>query len=233
MRLLKILLLLVAASAFSQETPPVMVQDTTFFTKVDSLYREDQFYFSVTYNLLQHKPAKFSLNGFSTGLSLGFLRDMPINKKRTYAIAAGLGVSYNKYHNNLRVTENNGDYNYEILENVGYSKNKLEQLFLELPIEFRWRNSTFESHKFYRVYTGFKIRYLLLDKTKFVGDQTIVVSNNSDFNQFQFGPYVALGFNTWNFHAYYGLTPLFKSAAVNGEKIDTKTLNFGLMFYIL
>jgi outer membrane protein with beta-barrel domain len=233
MRLLKILFLFVAASAFSQEKLPLTVQDTTFFTKVDNLYREDQFYFSVTYNLLQNKPQKFSLNGFSTGIGIGFLRDMPINKKRTYALAAGLGISYNKYHSNLLVTESGGDYTYEILEDVSYSKNKLEQLFLDLPIEFRWRNSTSESHKFYRVYAGFKVRYLLFNKTKFVGDETVIVFNNKDFNQFQVGPYIAMGFNTWNFHAYYGLTPLFKSAQANGNAIEMKTLNFGLMFYIL
>ncbi|AWI24793.1 porin family protein [Flavobacterium pallidum] len=233
MRLLKILCLFVAATAFSQEQPPVKVQDTTFFTKVDSLYREDQFYFSVTYNLLQHKPPGFSLNGFSTGISMGFLRDMPINKRRTYAIAAGLGISYNKYHNNLLVTESGGGHNYEILEDVSYSKNKLEQVFLDLPIEFRWRNSTPESHKFYRIYAGFKVRYLLMNKTKFVGDETITVFKNKDFNQIQVGPYVATGFNTWNFHVYYGLTPLFKSAQVNGKPIEMRTLNFGLMFYIL
>ncbi len=232
MRFPKILFLFVAITAFSQEKQPLTVQDTTFFTKVDSLYREDQFYFSVTYNLLQNKPVDFSLNGFSTGISVGFLRDMPINRRRTYAIAAGLGVSYNKYHNNLRVTESGGDYNYEILD-ASYSKNKLEQLFLDLPIEFRWRNSTPESHKFYRIYAGFKLRYLLFNKTKFVGDDTVVVLNNKDFNQFQVGPYLATGFNTWNFHVYYGLTPLFKSAALNGENIKMKTLNFGLMFYIL
>lgn len=233
MRFLKIFLLFIATAAFSQEKPPLTVQDTTFFTKVDSLYREDQFYFSVTYNLLQDKPADFSLNGFSTGISVGFLRDMPINKRRTYAIAAGLGISYNKYHSNLMVTESGGDYVYEILEAVNYSKNKLEQLFLDLPIEFRWRNSTAESHKFYRVYAGFKVRYLLFNKTKFIGDNTNIVLNNKDFNQFQVGPYLATGFNTWNFHVYYGLTPLFKSAAVNGKNIEMKTLNFGLMFYIL
>ncbi|AWA28985.1 hypothetical protein HYN48_02165 [Flavobacterium magnum] len=233
MRFLKILCLFVATTAFSQEKPPVTVQDTTFFTRVDSLYREDQFYFSVTYNLLQHKPPGVALNGFSTGIGLGFLRDMPVNRKRTRAIAAGLGISYNKYHNNLQVTEAGGGYNYAILEDVSYSKNKLEQLFLDLPIELRWRNSTPESHKFYRVYLGFKLRYLLLNKTKFVGDETIVVLKNKDFNSFQIGPYLATGFNTWNFHVYYGLTPLFKSAQLNGKSIDMRTLNFGLMFYIL
>ena len=235
MRFLSVLFLLIAVSSFSQEKEPLPLteKDTVFYTKIDSLYREDQFYFGLTYNLLRQKPEGFSQNGLSTGINIGFLRDMPLNKKRTFAIAAGFGFSYNKYHQDLLVTEMGGVANYEILEDVNYSRNKLEQVFLDLPIEIRWRNSTYESHKFWRIYTGFKVRYLLLNKTKFVGETTITVLNNNDFNKFQYGPYIAFGFNTWNFHAYYGLNPIFKSAQIDGQSIDMKTLNLGLMFYIL
>jgi len=235
MRFLFVLFLWVTAVSFSQEKEslPLTEKDTVFYTKIDSLYREDQFYFGLTYNVLRQKPEGFSQNGLSTGINIGFLRDMPLNKKRTFAIAAGFGFSYNKYHQDLLVTEIGGVANYEILQDVNYSRNKLEQVFVDLPIEIRWRNSTYESHKFWRIYTGFKVRYLLFNKTKFVGETNITVLNNDDFNKVQYGPYIAFGFNTWNFHAYYGLNPLFKSAKIDGESIDMKTLNLGLMFYIL
>jgi hypothetical protein len=232
MRFSNIIILFFALNVFSQEKSPGTQQDT-LFTKIDSLYREDQFYFAVTYNILQKTPAGFSQNGLSTGLCLGFLRDMPINKKRTMAIAAGFGFSYNKYHENLLVSESAGPYNYEIVEGNSYSKNKLEQVFVDLPVEFRWRNSTPESHKFWRVYAGFKARYLIYDKTIFVGETTIRVQNNKDFNKWQYGPYIAFGYNTWNFHVYYGLNPLYKSAKIGEKPIDMQTLNLGLMFYIL
>jgi hypothetical protein len=41
--------------------------------KIDSLYREDQFYFGFTYNTLQEKPSGLSQKKFSVGLSAGFL----------------------------------------------------------------------------------------------------------------------------------------------------------------
>lgn len=234
MRILILLLLFCTLDSFSQETPPFQtLRDTVFYTKVDSLYREDQFYLGVTYNLLQQKPSGFSQNGFSSGINIGFLRDMPINKKRTFAIAAGLGFSYNKYHQDLLVTETGGVRTYGILENADYSRNKMEQVFVDFPIELRWRNSTPESHKFWRIYTGFKVRYLVFDKTKYVGETTITVLNNKDFDKIQYGPYISFGYNTWNFHAYYGLNPIFKSAEIDGSPIDMTTLNIGLMFYIL
>ena len=233
MRFAAFLIVFCVLSGFAQEKLPEVKNDS-IFTKVDSLYREDQFYFAVTYNILQKSPRGFSQNGLSTGLNFGFLRDMPVNKKRTVAVALGLGISYNKYHQNLLVSENSGAYHYEIIDGVSYSRNKLEQLFLDVPIEFRWRNSTFESHKFWRVYAGFKARYLVFDKTKFIGPTDIKVMQNPDFNKWQFGPYLSFGYNTWNFHAYYGLNPLFKSSAkIDGVPIDMRTLNLGLMFYIL
>src|SRR6476661_10506081 len=87
---------------FAQETklPAPMIA-------VDSLYREDQFYVGLSYNLLVNRPTGIRQNKFSSGFTGGFLRDMPINKKRNVAIAAGLGVSYNKYFQNLVISKVN------------------------------------------------------------------------------------------------------------------------------
>lgn len=231
----KIVFFFFFAKSFAQDTIPTAVRDTIFFTKIDSLYREDQFYFSLTYNQLMNTPTGFSQDGISTGISLGFLRDMPINKERTKAIALGLGLSYNKYHTDLVVSEIPEGRVYGVVDPSTFSRNKMEQVFVDLPIEFRWRNSTPESHKFWRVYGGFKVRYLVLGKTKYVAsDDTQVIINNPDFNKLQYGPFLSFGYNTWNFHAYYGLNSLYKSAqTVDGESIDFTTLNIGLMFYIL
>jgi hypothetical protein len=224
----KILFFLVSFNVFSQEIAPVSP-----FQEIDSLYREDQFYFGITYNQFNKVPAGFSQNGISTGINFGFLRDMPINKKRTYAIAIGLGLSYNKWHNNLKTAQIFGVTNYAIVDKNSFSRNKTEQVFVDLPVELRWRNSTPESHKFWRIYTGFKLRYLIFDKSIYNSSETVKVTKNSDFNQIQYGPYIAFGFNTWNLTAYYGLKPVYKSAKTASESLEMKTLNIGLIFYIL
>ncbi|WP_235921962.1 hypothetical protein [Flavobacterium phycosphaerae] len=43
----------------------------TDFDAPDSLYREDQFYLNITYNILQKGPSGLRQNKFSTGLSGG------------------------------------------------------------------------------------------------------------------------------------------------------------------
>lgn len=202
----------------------------------DSLYREDQFYVGFSYNLLVNRPTGISQNKFSSGFTGGFLRDMPINLKRNRAFAVGLGVSYNKYFQNLIVYKINEEPAYKpVTPGANYSKNKIDQIFVDVPIEYRWRTSTPDSHKFWRIYTGVKLSYLVASKSRYVdANYNIKVTKNPDFNKIQAGVYLACGYNTWNVFTYYGVTPLFKSAAkVNNENVGLNTLNFGLMFYIL
>lgn len=208
------------------------------FDAVDSLYREDQFYFNFTYNNLRNTPDGFKQNKFSPGIAVGFLRDMPINKTRTWSIAAGLGYSLAVYNQNLVIENIGGTNTYGIIggnDFSGYSKDKFSLHFVDLPIEIRWRNSTPESHKFWRVYSGLKMSYLFYDQYKLVSSTaTIRGSNNKDLNKFHYGVYLAVGYNTWNIYAYYGLNQIFKSSAkVDGESIELGAMNFGLMFYIL
>jgi len=214
-------------SVFSQTVPD--------FEAVDSLYREDQFYFGVTYNTLQKRPLGLIQNKFTPSFSIGFLRDMPINKERNKAIAAGLGYSLNSYNQNILISENNGIPVYSnIQDGTLFDTNKLSLHSIDLPIEYRWRTSVPSTHKFWRIYTGFKLSYLFYTQSKYEDSQTsYLVTGNADINKIQYGTYLSVGYNTVNFNIYYGLNPIFKSALINGRAIEMNTLNFGFMFYIL
>ncbi|MBE8725165.1 porin family protein [Flavobacterium hungaricum] len=225
-------ILLSSFYSLAQEVKP----EVKPLVKIDSLYREDQFYFSITYNMFTDIPQQFKQNKFSLGLSGGFLRDMPLNKNRNIAIATGLGLSYQNYFQNLTISKDaSGTIAYGVSDYGQFVSNRYRQYTVELPIEFRWRNSTFESYKFWRIYGGMKLSYIF-SNTSILDDgiQTFRINNNKDINKFQYGPYISAGYNTWNLYIYYGLSPLFKSAAtVNGDKLSLKTLNAGLIFYIL
>ncbi len=204
---------------------------------IDSLYREDQFYINFTTNKFQNLKG-LSQSKFSPGFCIGFLRDMPVNKSRTFAFAAGLGYSLSVNSNNLLINSNDGTTSntYSFFATNGhYDKNKLSLQYIDLPIEIRWRSSTPDSHKFWRIYAGFKISYLVANLYKMDSDtQSIVYRNNADLNKLLYGCYLATGWNTWNVYAYYGLNPIFKSTyLIGGEKINMNTFNLGLQFYIL
>jgi len=231
-----LMILLFGFKLFSQEAEKEKKEYPPPMIAVDSLYREDQFYVGFTYNLLLNRRQGVSQNKFSSGFTGGILRDMPINKKRTIAIATGLGVTYNKYFQNLVISKIDEVPQYNLIAiGTQYQKNKFDQIFIDVPLEFRWRTSTPESHKFWRVYSGIKFSYLVSGKARYVDDTyNIKVSDNPDFNKFQAGAYIAGGYNTWNFYAYYGITDLFKSSAkLNNQSVAMNSLNLGLMFYIL
>ena len=219
-------------NVFAQEN---IIPEVVPEVKIDSVYREDQFYVAITYNTLVEKPTGLTQSKFSSGFSGGFLRDMPINKSRTVAIATGVGFSYLNNNQNMAITATAENPNYAIIgSDTKYSKNKFSLLTFDVPIEFRWRTSTYESHKFWRIYTGIKLSYVLYDKSIFNSNTgKVLITGNKDFNKFQYGPYVSLGYNTINLYAHYGLNPVFKSAKINEEPVNMKSLNFGVIFYIL
>lgn len=204
--------------------------------KVDSLYREDQFYAGVNYNSIINKPTGVSQDKISFGFSAGFLRDMPLNKKRTLAIAPGIGFSFNNYIQNLAIVGTNSNPIYTVIPTGGsYKRNRFEQLRVEVPVELRWRNSTPETFQFFRIYGGFKFSYLLLDKSVYdEGNQKIVIKNNKDFEKMLYGAYISMGYGAFNLQVYYGLNSLFKSTAqINSEGVVMDVLSIGVFFYIL
>lgn len=200
-------------------------------------YREDQFYVSITYNLLNLKPDNVNQSGFSSGFHFGFIRDMPINARRNLAIGLGIGLSTNSYNQNIAITESNNEIAYNIIDEreINISKNKFTTYLVEVPLEFRWRTSSASEYNFWRIYSGIKFGYLVYNTTKINSDSgNVKLSNVEDFNRLQYGITLSAGYGTWNFHVYYGLNSIFdNSARLNGESIDMASLKLGLMFYIL
>ncbi len=203
---------------------------------IDSKYREDQFYAGVTYNFLENKPVGISQQGLSGGLHLGFIRDFPINKKRNIAFGIGLGYSTNSYNHNLYIKEEGNSVTYQILDNsdVEFQKNKLNIHVFEIPLQFRWRTSSAESYKFWRIYTGIKVGYVVNSIVKYKGGYGNFKQNNTpDLNRVKTTADISFGWNTWNFHIAYGLNKLFSSdAKIDGKAIDITEIKFGLMFYM-
>ena len=221
-----------ALSSYSQDELNLITEE------VDSLYKEDQFYFGLTYNLIGKQPSGLAQSGFYGGFHFGFVKDMPINKNRNKAIGIGLGISLNSFNQNLQISEDsNGNSLFQILDDteISVTKNKFTTYMVEMPVEFRWRTSTATNYKFWRIYSGFKLGYVFASNSKFEGTPSNINLRNIDvINNMQYGLTLGAGYNTWNFYLYYALNPIFNSTAkVDGEVIDANAIKIGLMFYIL
>lgn len=214
-------------------------QETVDSFTVDSLYREDQFYFGFTYNLLKGQPDNITGRQFSGGFHGGFIRDFPFNHRRNLALGVGLGWSINTYGQHLFIGEETGSEKtiFRILDptDVDYDKNRFATQSVDLPVEFRWRTSTAESYKFWRIYAGLRPAYVYYFKSNFEQSENKVRQTKvPEFNRFRLGATFTFGYNTFNFHFYYSLNSFFnQDAVINGEQIELRTFQVGLMFYLL
>ncbi|PKA83188.1 outer membrane protein with beta-barrel domain [Ulvibacter sp. MAR_2010_11] len=205
--------------------------------KIDSLYREDQFYVGATYNLLTSVPDDVSIRGLSGGFQFGYLRDMPLNQRRNVAIAIGAGISFDRYGQTLFIGETEGEQTiFSVLDDeIDYNSNRFSTAIIEAPVEFRWRTSTPQAYKFWRVYAGFKVGYAYWFKSTFKqSNNNVSQTNVPEFERVRLGATLSFGYNTFNFYAYYSINPFFKDAVtIEGEPVDFRTVKIGLMFYIL
>lgn len=214
-----------------------VAQDTIRQAVEDSLYREDQFYIGVTYNIPTNLPADAGVRGLTGGIHFGYLRDMPVNKRRNIAIAVGAGLAFDQFGQNLFIGETANDKTiFRVLDDdLDYTRNRFNMAVIEAPVEFRWRSSTAASYQFWRVYAGFRVGYAYWYKATFIQPGNDVNQTKiPEFDPIRLSATLSLGYNTFNFFASYSINPFFQDAVtVDGETVDFRALKVGLLFYIL
>ncbi|MAM18302.1 MAG: porin family protein [Bacteroidota bacterium] len=221
---------------FAQERELLTRLPDTVPTSIDSLYREDQLYVGFSFNLITDKPSTIGQQSFSGGLHLGMIRDFPLNKRRNIALGAGLGWSLNSYGQNLKIDQDSqGNTIFSSLENnQDYQTNRFTTQLIEAPIEFRWRTSTPETYKFWRIYTGLRLGYIYRFRSNYKdANGQLKLHDLPELDRFRIGTTFTFGYNTFNFQFYYALNPFFKNAEVDQESFGISTLQIGLNFYIL
>jgi len=208
------------------------------FGQKDSLqlgdkYLEDQVYFGVVFNQLISQPTEVIGSGFSYGITAGYIRDFSIVKSGQVAIGLGIGYAFDSLKHGFKVSNQNSAVILEVDPSI-QSRSSLALHSLEFPLEFRWRTATANKYKFWRIYTGVKISYNLKNTIEYTSNSVLTSYKNIErFNKVQYGLTFSAGYSTFNFNMYYGLSPLFKDAAVGTKSIGTKVIKLGMIFYIL
>lgn len=209
-----------------------LAQDSLAVTK--DRYKEDQWYTSISFLLADESIDGFRLNGLSQSFSIGFIKDISLNDKSNRALGIGLGYGINNYGSNLNYSKENSDiYEFSLIEStLLISKNRLITHFLEVPIEFRWRTSTATTFKFWRIYTGYLLRYNFFSRLKPFYDPSITLKEVTPISH---ALKFSAGYNTWNIYFEYSLTPFFKSGTQTnlGTPLELNSIRAGLVFYVL
>ncbi len=202
----------------------------------NSRYLEDQFYAGVTYNFILNQPTDVNQRNLSYGLHAGFIKDIPLNADRTIGLGLGLGLGLYAYYTNIRAVADANGIVYELVGDdvTTFKRSKLETRVLEVPLEFRWRNSDPDTYSFWRIYAGVKFGYVFNARSKYVLENLKESFKNTDLRSFQYGLTFNYGFHNFNIHAYYSLTDLFNDGiTLDGNDIEISPLRIGLIFYML
>ena len=193
-------------------------------------YREDQIYLSLYYNSLGDNLNNFKENKFSTSINFGFIRDIPLSKSGNFAVGLGLGVGINTFNNNLKLSNSNS---YILLNNREIpQKNVFNFSEFQVPFEIRWRNSSIDNYKFWRIYAGLKYSRLFSSSYSFENEQESYKLVDIPVNLDQLGFTLNIGFNTWNIGLYKSMNSLFNKK-IQSLPRDLEQFKLGLIFYIL
>lgn len=215
----------------------ILLHVSNLFSQKDSLqigdrYADDQIYASITYAQFINQPTTISKSSFSYAFSTGFIKDIILNKNGNVSFALGVGYGFDLFNHELKVEEINNETYFNTGTNI--SSNVFKSHNLEFPLEFRWRTSTAKKYDFWRIYTGVKFLYNISNSFNFTKNAVnYKYKNVSSYNNLQYGLTLSAGYTEFNAYIFYGLTPVFNDALINGEKIDTRVIKFGLIFYLL
>lgn len=195
-------------------------------------YREDQIYFGTSYFIQTESLVDFKQNGFSGNFQFGFIRDLPLNDSSTNALGIGLGYERNFFTSNIQPSENNGiiDYNV-IVSRFLESKNKISFSSIVFPFEFRYRRSTIDKYKFWRIYSGIKLKknFSIYSNPSYGSEIKI-----DQINDWTTSIYLNAGYNTWNISLEYDLNPILDNkTTIDGNKLNISFFRLGLVFYLL
>lgn len=169
--------------------------------------------------------APFQSKWFSRGINIYFNWDFRIKGSRV-SFAPGIGYSCsNIYSRDKMVQDSAGPIHFEPLPTyVGDTSTKINKLclqYLEVPLELRFRTDPDKFNNCWKVAIGFKggVRVDAHTKTRMDfpdGEkQVFVVRRWSDFDQWDAGPTLRVGYSFFNITATYGVINVFKPVLNN------------------
>ncbi len=196
-------------------------------------YREDQLYINLSSIRAFDVDDQLRQVGLSYSYAFGYMRDIPLNKKGSFALGVGLG--YNR--SRIKLTYDNASPFNDLDSNISSDylfESKLVLNALQIPLEIRFRNSTATKYRFWRIYTGFTFNLLIRDKVSVTRDQiTKDYTDTGLFREWEVGPHMSVGYGIWNFHIYYSINNLFSQDAQRSYSgFETNYLKLGLQFFI-
>ncbi len=179
-----------------------------------------------------HDVDSLNVDWYSRGFGMYFMYDIQLGKSRL-SFAPGIGLNISNAYINTRL-DDSVDSLGTILRPIttDYKRHKLHLLFIDIPVELRYRSKPNEKNKSFKFAIGAKFGLKIDAHTKLVaddanGDRKVEkLKNFNDLSLIRFGPMVRVGYGAFNVFAYYGVTNMFKKD--EGPKITSFSVGFSI-----
>ncbi len=166
------------------------------------------------------------ISPFSMGVDLYAMQTL-LGKDNFISMAVGGGLSVQNIKSNSGLYSSDSSIFKVIPKELNYKTNKLSTVFVDLPIEFRFRirpnprdKAGIVRKRNLRCAIGFKIGYNIQNYIKYEGQdyRELNYSNNIKFKEYnlrnilpyRYGIYCRVGVGSFSLHAYYALTKFFE-----------------------
>ena len=240
--LLCLLVMFSAVTAFSQTEPGREKSESAIQKakeKVAQTGSRDRLVFDFTYdNWYRKNLPGLSTKGMGFGFNFYFFYDILLGKSR-FSVAPGIGFGVSNVEVNQQLAKRNDTTlvaNFSTLtddqKNVYRTKTnftpfldaqhishyRINTLFLDIPVELRYRTKPNKRNKSVKVAVGFKGGILIENHTTVKntgpdGNKEILkTAHYSDMSLFRYGPTFRIGYGPFSVIGYYGLGELFGSS---------------------
>jgi hypothetical protein len=192
----------------------------------------DHIVFNLNYNGWIHEIRDIETNPLSIGFDFGIYKDLPLFKTGNISFAYALNYSFVNVHNNTDiayVTDTNSGNLYTTISksNTVFTKNKLSNHYLEIPLELRFRKISDPKIRFY---IGFKAGVLLgVHSTRTTTETKYKQYRIKNFNPYRYGPTIKIGLGKVNLFGFYSMSQMFNKG--KGDLVNQ--FSVGLSFFAL
>jgi len=179
-----------------------------------------------SYNSFTSVPKELEISPFSMGVDIYGMYTL-LGKESFAALAVGGGLSVQNIKSNSYFISADSSYFSPIPKELSFSKNKVTTVFLDVPIELRFRSRPKPRDKAgivrkrnFRFAIGFKIGFNIQRYIKYDGEDYRLFNygNTIKFKEYalrnilpyRYGVYSSIGIGRISIFAYYALTDFFE-----------------------
>lgn len=197
----------------------------------------DRLVLDLNWNGWMNHPDSVEVDWYSRGLNAYLMYDLQFGKSN-FSIAPGFGLGFDNIYNNSRLSANDslGTLITPINDSIQYSKNKLSTVFLDVPLELRFRSKPNSKNKSFKIGLGAKLGLLISSYTKYAGEGNTFGLQDPEvklkkyripnMEKLRYGLTARIGYGPYNLVCFYGLSKLFEDG--RGPGMSPITIGFSI-----